>query len=304
VTRHQKSDNACPVSMHGPPSGRRAVQRCSAVLLALVALLAHAAVVPSGAHAAALRSSVHPMSSEQPVYAAPSTGARVMGRVWNRERVRLHCYDTDSRGRLFAYVEYHVDRAPGRFKRGFVLDAALRTGTTKRLPNIKFRNCPAPLLQPGAALPRPTVSRGAPATPATIDCWDGRMEATVRNLARMALLTGSTRLQWCARPDGVIVSMDVLDKNTTIRNTLLVTDPTSAEVVLANTVQLGRSTEVLVRADFSAARSWTFTGGATATAGRAGLGGSVEASATIQPGRIGAYYLLHLRRGHWTVTPR
>ena len=270
----------------------------TSVLAWLIALTLALLVSPGAANAAALTpAKSYPMKSAQPVFIRPSTAAAVMGKVWRAERVKLYCYDTDSRGRLFAYIEYQVDGLPGRVKRGYVVDSELLTGRNGRLPGVKYRACPAPLTNPGTPLrvTQPSPQRRGPAPAPEPPCWWLRYDDGLDNYLGMDVLDGTTRIQWCAsRIGGPITRVDVLDAAAIVRNGGVVRNP-RAIVRLANNVQLGRSAEVLVDVNFSADRTVDDINIFGKVYGKIrGTGVAVGGDVNITPGGASIRTLIHL----------
>ena len=87
------------------------------------------------------------MKSRQPVRTATTGKAPAMGAVGRNEVIQVLCQDTGARvdgSLLWNYIQYTVGDSwdTSYKKRGWVPDAAVDTGTTNRLPNILFGNCP------------------------------------------------------------------------------------------------------------------------------------------------------------------
>lgn len=237
--------------------------------------------------------SQYAMRSTQQVYVEPSTDATVMGKVAAAEKVSLHCYDTDRSGRLFAYIEYKVDAAPGTVKRGFVDDAYLRTGRDGRLPGVPYRNCPPPLTTPGAPIEPAAAPTSAPAP----TCWERGVEGNMDNKAGHHLFNGRLTVRWCAdRVGDAITTVDVLDNRTQLLNSTLVHDPRHEHELTMGSV-VGRDSKVQMAVQWSAAKSAHITADLGAVLGGVFKRGPAEGSASAN-GSVG----LDLEPGRWGIS--
>lgn len=245
---------------------------------------------------ASTASRTYRVKSTQPVHTTPSGRGSVMGQVFANERVRLLCQAQDERtGRLYSFVEYHVDgrTGPNAYKAGFVDDAAVATGTIHRVAGVPFGDCPNPQTQPG-----PRIGTRQPHQQVQKRCWVTTATGLQENRAHMNLFDGMLKVEWCAEhPGGPVVSVQTLDGRTNLQNTTLVTDP-AMDVYLTPGSELGVSTSVQVAIYWSAAKTWTadaaIHAGGGIKKGPIDVGGDVDVAMHLKPGRFVISNLLTL----------